>query len=107
MKKIALFFTLSTFVIPVFAEAIFATNWPEVFVKNFTCSSGTAKFNVVNKSNKNIGSVTINIFDDAGDPIDQKTIYSLYIGPMSGKEVYKDYVDCSKIKKVGFSISQY
>jgi hypothetical protein len=106
MQKILLI-ALLTFAMPVFAGGDFATNWPEVFVKNFACSSGVAKFNVVNKSSKNIGSVTINIFDDAGDPIDQKTIYSVYIGPMSGKEISKDYIDCSKIKRVGFSISQY
>lgn len=87
-----------------FAEGDFATNSPEVFVKNFTCSGTKAVFNVVNKSNKTITAVNINIFDGAGDPIDQKTIYSLNIYPNSGKEVYYDYMNCSKIQRVGFSI---
>ena len=86
------------------AEGDFATNSPEVFVKNFTCSGTRATFNVVNKSNKTITAVNINIFDSAGDPIDQKTIYDFYISPNSGKEVYKDYMNCSKIQRVGFSV---
>lgn len=101
MHKIVLI-ALLAFSIKVFAEGNFATNSPEVFVKNFTCSGGKATFNIVNKSSKSIDFVYVNIFDADGDPIDKKTITS-YVEKNSGKADYAN-LDCNKLQRIGFSV---
>ena len=102
MRQIILLFALLTFSLSLFAEGNFATNSPDVFVKNFICSGGKATFNLVNKSSRSVRYVNLNIFDSAGDPIDQKYTPT-YVEPNSGKEIYIN-VDCNKAQRVGFSI---
>lgn len=54
---------------------IIQTNVPNIYVKNLMCDpqdSYRLNYNLVNKSEKRIGSLTTIIHDLAGDPIDQK-----------------------------------
>ena len=84
-----------------FSEERLDTNLPNVFIKNFICSEGKATFNVVNKSNRLVTTVWINIFDADGDPVDKKMI-SHYISPNSGK-ADSQVMECSKLSRIGFS----
>jgi hypothetical protein len=101
MHKLALI-ALLFFSVLAFSEDKYNTNNPEVFIKNFNCSGGKASFNVVNKSNRKIYFVYLNNFDNDGDPIN-KIYISGSIDPNSGKED-SAYTDCSKLKRIGFSV---
>lgn len=102
MKNITLIILLA-FSSLAFSQDKFDTNFPDVYVKNFSCSAGKATFNVVNKSNKYINSVYINLFDNDGDPVDKKFI-SGGISPNSGKADFQ-LLDCSKLSRIGFSVN--
>lgn len=54
-----------------FAEDRYETNVSDVYIKNFQCTNGNATFNLVNKTDKYVLNVYLNIFDAAGDPIDK------------------------------------
>jgi len=102
MKKIALIILLA-FSSLAFSEDKFVTNFPDVFIKNFSCSSGKATFNVVNKSNRFITNVYLNVFDNDGDPVNKIRI-SGGVSPNSGKEDFQ-WLDCSKLSRIGFSVN--
>jgi hypothetical protein len=91
-----------------FAEERYETNVPDVYIKNLECISGRYfKFNLVNKSNRSIHSITLHIFDKDGDPIDTKKVffkpYDDFIPPQSGSARTVS-VECSDLKKFGFSV---
>lgn len=79
------------------------TNVPGVTVKNLQCSAGLVTLNVVNKSNKTLMGLYINIFDSENDPIDKISVDLGYLGANSGKE-YSKYVNCSKLTRVGITV---
>jgi hypothetical protein len=93
----------------IFAQDKYETNVPDVYIKNLECVNGKYfKFNLVNKSNKSIYSISLHIFDNEGDPIDvKKAFFSKfpmeYIPPQTGSAKTVD-VDCSNLKKFGFSV---
>jgi hypothetical protein len=90
-----------------FAEERYETNVPDIYIKNFECSNGNATFNLVNKSNKFVNHVYLNIFDDTGDPIDKlENQFADGIPSQSGKSMWI-VTNCKKIKKFGFSVNAY
>ena len=107
MKKIFLL-TLLLLSSEAFAEDRYETNVPDVYIKNLECVDGKYfKFNLVNKSNRSIYSITLHIFDKDGDPIDTKKVffkpYDDFIPPQSGSARTVS-VECSDLKKFGFSV---
>jgi len=105
MKKLLLILFL--FSSAAFAEDRYETNEPDIYIKNFECSSGIASFNLVNKSNKFVTHVYLNIFDDTGDPIDKlENQFAAGVPAQSGKSMLI-VTTCKKIKKFGFSVSVY
>lgn len=102
MKKITPIILLA-FSSLAFSEDKFVTNFPDVFIKNFSCSSGRATFNVVNKSNFYILDVYVNVFDKDGDPINKVRI-SGGVAANSGKEDFH-FLDCNKLSRIGFSVN--
>ena len=91
-----------------FAEERYETNVPDVYIKNLECISGRYfQFNLVNKSNKSIYSITLHIFDKDGDPIDTKKVFFKrhddFIPPQSGSARTVS-VECNDLKKFGFSV---
>ena len=102
MKKLLLIlFLLSSIA---FAEEIYETNVPDVYIKNFQCTNGSVTFNLVNKTDKHVLNVYLNIFDKAGDPIDKlENKYAESIAPQSGKSMWIN-TNCKKINKFGFSV---
>lgn len=109
MIKKLLLSSLLLFSALIFAEDRYETNVPDVYIKNLECISGKYfKFNLVNKSNKSIHSITLHIFDKDGDPIDTKKVYfkpyeNDFIPPQSGSARTVS-VECNDLKKFGFSI---
>lgn len=103
MKKIFLLSLLLLSSLAV-AEDRYETNVPDVYIKNFQCTNGNATFNLVNKTDKYVLNVYLNIFDEAGDPIDKlENKYAESITPQSGKAMWIS-TNCQKIKKFGFSV---
>lgn len=87
-----------------FAEDRYETNVSDVYIKNFQCTNGNATFNLVNKTDKYVLNVYLNIFDAAGDPIDKlENKYAEGIAPQSGKAMWI-VTNCKKINKFGFSV---
>ena len=87
----------------------YETDVSDVYIKNLECINGKYfKFNLVNKSAKSITSITLHIFDNDGDPIDVKKAffsgYTDYIPPQTGS-ARSVSVDCSNLKKFGFSVN--
>lgn len=109
MIKIFFIVLILLFSSGIFAEDRYETNVPDVYIKNLECISGRYfKFNLVNKSNRSIHSITLHIFDKDGDPIDTKKVYfkpyeNDFIPPQSGSARTVD-VQCSDLKKFGFSV---
>ncbi len=107
MKKLLLLFLL--FSTSISAEDRYETNVPDVYIKNLECINGKYfKFNLVNKSNNSIYSITLHIFDKDGDPIDTKKVFFApygndFIPPQSGS-ARSVGVECSDLKKFGFSV---
>ena len=93
-----------------FADDRYETNVPDVYIKNLECKSTWITFNLVNKSNKTIRSISLHIFDKDGDPIDIKTIGTdillpaINIPPQTGL-AQSISVDCKNLKKFGFSVN--
>lgn len=91
-----------------FADDRYETNVPDVYIKNLECKYNTLlTFNLVNKSNQTIRSISLHIFDKDGDPIDIKTIgraYVINIPPQTGL-AQSISVDCKNLKKFGFSVN--
>ena len=79
------------------------TNISGVTVKNFQCSGGNVTFNVVNKTNKFLYSLFINIFDNENDPIDKIFVNLSTLAPNSGSE-YTKSVNCNKLTRVGITV---
>ncbi len=102
MKK--LFLLLLFFSSAISAEDRYETNVPDVYIKNFQCTNENVTFNVVNKTDKYVLNVYLNIFDETGDPIDKlENKYAESIAPQSGKSMWIP-TSCKKIKKFGFSV---
>ena len=104
IKIIFILFTL-LFSPGIFAEEVrYETNVPDVYIKNFQCANGTVTFNLVNKTDKYVLNVYLNIFDATGDPIDKlENQYAKGVAPQSGKSMLI-YANCKKIDKFGFSV---
>ena len=102
MKKIIflLFIFLST---SVYANK-FQTNAQGVYMKNFSCTGGMAGFNIVNKSLKDVKSITVIVYDSDNDPIDSATKY-VYVESGSGMRAAV-FIDCANSKSIGFKVSQ-
>lgn len=110
MKKIPIVFIILILLFSkaASAEDRYETNVPDVYIKNLECVSGRYfKFNLVNKSNMSIHSITLHIFDKDGDPIDTKKVFFKpfddFIPPQSGSARTVS-VECSDLKKFGFSV---
>jgi hypothetical protein len=82
------------------------TNIEGVTVKNFQCTANRVSFNVVNKSDKNLSFLHINIFDSDNDPIDKIWIDLSYLAPNSGKEYSKSFVQCNKFTRIGITVNK-
>ena len=104
MNKIVLI-ALLIFSTTAFSEDKYATNDPEVFIKNFICSGGKTTFNVVNKSQRYVYRVNLNLFDKDGDPINKIAI-AYGIDKASGRE-FSISLQCEKIQRIGFSVDYY
>ena len=107
MKKLILIFIL----IPnlLLSADKYQTNDPNVYIKNFQCPGSEAVFNLVNKSNSKIYKITLHIFDQDNDPINQVEKQLTYynegpIDPNSGKQISLS-VRCNSLNKIGFSIN--
>lgn len=102
MKKIILIIALLTN--PLIAMAVtLDTDMPGVVLKNFQCASNSASFNVVNKSDKTISYLYVNIFDSANDPVDRIYVFFGSLPGGSGTE-YKGKMDCSKLARIGITV---
>ena len=102
MKKVILIAVFLLTPLLSFAETL-QTNVPGVTVKNLQCSGGYVTFNVVNKSNRTIGYLYINIFDSENDPIDKIGVNLLGLESNSGKQ-YSQMANCNKLTRVGLTV---
>ena len=103
MKKLILVVVFLLTPLVSLAETL-QTNVPGVIVKNFQCSSNKVTFNLVNKSDKLLMSLYINIFDNENAPIDKISVDIGYLAANSGKE-YSKSVNCSKLTRVGITVN--
>jgi len=105
MIKIIFILLTLLFTSGIFAEVDkYETNVPDVYIKNFQCTNENVTFNLVNKTDKYVLNVYLNIFDGTGDPIDKlENKYAESIAPQSGKSMWIP-ASCKKIKKFGFSV---
>lgn len=105
MNKLVLILVFLLTPIVSFAETL-QTNVPGVTVKNFQCANSRVTFNLVNKSDKILYTLYINIFDSENDPIDKIFIGLDSLASNSGKEYSKNYVQCNKLSRIGITVNQ-
>ncbi|MDA9096942.1 hypothetical protein N9J50_01265 [Methylophilaceae bacterium] len=85
-----------------FAADKYLTDVPGVYIKNFKCKDNYMSGNLVNKSDKYIGNIYLNLFDEDGDPINRINISGAYATANSGR-AFSQRFSCSTLYKIGFS----
>ena len=102
MKKVILIAVFLLTPLVSLAETL-QTNVQGVTVKNFQCANNQLSFNVVNKSNKTLTYLNVNIFDSENDPIEKFWVDLHYLTSNSGQR-YTQSTNCSRLIRFGLTV---